>query len=141
MNDQRIRKFSVLWLNVLPCKGGLKGISPRELITGVKVDYNIHCKLSFGDYVQTHEEGNIKNGPEARTLGAISLGPNATSITGYWFLNLNTGKVVHRRSWTALPMPQEVIQRVELLAKRDHQPPLLTFCNRYGVFVRGNKQG
>ena len=31
-------------------------MSPKEIITGFRVIFLQHCKLEFGDYVQTHEE-------------------------------------------------------------------------------------
>ena len=47
---------------------------------------------------------------QARTLGAITLGPDSSARGGYYFMNLNTGKRIHRRNWTPLPMPDEVIK-------------------------------
>ena len=45
------------WLNMFPRKGGVsKTLSPRALLTGQTWSYTTHCKLEFGDYVQTHEE-------------------------------------------------------------------------------------
>ena len=47
----------VLWINAFPPKGGVSAsISPRTLLTGVKYDYNCHCKLVFGAYAQVHKE-------------------------------------------------------------------------------------
>ena len=64
-----------LWLNVFPPKGGISTISPRTLITGVKFDYTKHCKLPFGAYAQVNEEPSPSNIQNARTVGAICLGP------------------------------------------------------------------
>ena len=125
-------KFVVLWLNAFPTKGGPLHISPHEIVTGVALDYEKHCKLDFGSYVQTHEETHIRNGTEARTCGVIALGPNMSSRSGYWFMSLLTGKRIHRRKWTSLPMPSEVVSRVVHLAQLENQPELLTFCDRHG---------
>ena len=39
----------VLWINTFPPKGGVSAsIRPPTLLTGVKFDYNCHCKLAFG---------------------------------------------------------------------------------------------
>ena len=46
-------------------------------------------------------------------------------------MNLRTGKKLTRRRWTALPMPQEVIDRVNKLGEADGQPYILTFYNRH----------
>ena len=96
------------------------------------MDYNKHCRVPFGSYVQTHEENIRTNSLQARTLGAITLGPDNSNQVGYYFLNLNTGQRIHRRSWTLLPMPDFVIQRVEALGRRDNQPNLLTFTDKQG---------
>ena len=45
-------------------------------------------------------------------------------------MNLRTGKKLTRRRWTALTMPQEVIDRVNKLGEADRQPSLLTFYDR-----------
>ena len=66
-----------MWLNAFPPKGGVsKNLGPREIITGVKVDYNKHCKIPFGSYVQTREENAPRNSQNSRTIGAISLFPD-----------------------------------------------------------------
>ena len=46
-------------LLMFPRKGGVsKALSSRALLTGQSWSYTTHCKLEFGDYVQTHEEYN-----------------------------------------------------------------------------------
>ena len=65
-------------------------------------------------------------------MGAICLGPSGNLQGGYKFMNLRTGKKITRRRWMALPMPQEVIDRVNKLGETDGQPSLLTFYDRHG---------
>ena len=81
-------------------------------MTGIKLDYSKHCRLPFGLYVQVHDEPSPTSSPTARTVGAITLGPTGILQGGYKFLNLRTGKKITRRNWTHLPMPSEVIKRV-----------------------------
>jgi hypothetical protein len=58
-------------LNVYPPKDGVsRHISPRELITGIQIDYNKHIRAEFGEYVQTHEQHD--NSMKTRTTGAIA---------------------------------------------------------------------
>jgi hypothetical protein len=46
----------IFWLNIFPPKDGTsRKINPRELITGVKIDYNKHIQAEFGKYVQVYE--------------------------------------------------------------------------------------
>ena len=102
----------VLWLNMFPAKGVITNASPRNLMTGIKLDYNKHFRLQFGSYVQVHDEPSLTNSSNTRTIGAITLGPTGNLQGGYKFLNLRTGKKITRRNWTHLPMPIEVIERV-----------------------------
>ena len=96
-----------LWINMFPAKGGTPNVSPRTLMTGIKLDYSKHCSLPFGSYVQVHDEPSPTNSPTARTVGAITLGPTGILQGGYKFLNLRTGKKITRRNWTPLPIPSE----------------------------------
>ena len=125
--------FSTFWINCFPPKGGVSDhLSPRNLMTGTQLDYQKHCQLPFGAYVQAHEEPSPSNGMQARTVGAICLGPTGNAQGSYKFLNLRTGKLIKRRKWTELPMPDEVIKRVNQLGKADGMPELLTFYDRKG---------
>ena len=38
---------------------------------------------------------------------------------GFYFYNLSTGDIISRRSWSPLPMPKDVIDRVHELAAAD----------------------
>ena len=107
---------SNFWLNVFPAKPGASGdLNPRELITGCEIDYNKHCQLEFGEFVQAHEEHD--NSMAARTAGALALCPAGNAQGGHLFYSLNTGRVFNLKRWTALPMPADVIDRVHTLAR------------------------
>ena len=82
--------------------------------------------------MQVHEEPTPTNSPAAHTIGAITLVPTGNLQGGYKILNLQTGKKITRRNWTHLPMPTEVIKRVNQLGKEQNQPTLLTFQDRHG---------
>jgi len=41
-----------LWLNCFPGKDGIhETMSPRTIMTGLKLDHNKHCKVGFDTYV------------------------------------------------------------------------------------------
>ena len=89
----KLNKYIAHFLNAFPAKGGVSmNLSPGAIVTGLTIDYNKHCKLEFGAYVQTHEENAPRNSMTARSLGAIALGPSLGQSAGYYFMNLNTGK-------------------------------------------------
>ena len=74
----------------------------------------------------------------ARTIGAIALGL-ANDRAGYHqFLNLSTGKVISRRQYHVLPMTEEVIKRVEQLAKAENQPIKKYGCPEFERDTNGN---
>ena len=110
-------------------KGGIsQTMSPRTLLTGLTMNYNRHCRLEFGEYVQTHEEHDNSLNPHS--IGALALRPTGNVQGGYFFFSLTTGKVINRMRWTPIPMPKEVINRVERMARQEHAGTTLLFEDR-----------
>ena len=108
-------KASVFWLNSIPQKNGLDSkLSPRTIVTGQKLDFKRHCRFQFGQYVQTHKEHNNSMSP--RTVGALALRPTGNAQGSFYFMSLSTGRVLNRLQGTALPMPDDVIDRVRRMA-------------------------
>ena len=68
--------------------------SPRYLLTGRELEYPLHVRLEFGEYVQMHEKHG--NQMTDRTLGAICLDPNGNSQGGHYFMCLSTGARITR---------------------------------------------
>jgi hypothetical protein len=91
----------VFWRNMFALTGGVSTTqSPAELILNQKIDFNAHCRVEFGQYVQTHEEHD--NSMNARTVGAIATRPTGNSQGGYYFIRLDTGRRINRSDWTPL---------------------------------------
>jgi Reverse transcriptase (RNA-dependent DNA polymerase)/Zinc knuckle len=110
--------YGTFWLNSFPPNDGISDTySPRAIIIGTHLNYEKHCKLEFGTYVQAHEEHD--NSMATRTTGAIALRPTGNEQGGYYFFSLTTGRILNRNRWTALPMPADVIDRVHALARRN----------------------
>jgi hypothetical protein len=117
---------SNFWLNMFPAHDGVSAVqSPRRILTGQQGDYELHCQLEFGKYVQVHESHN--NSMLTRTTGAIALRPTGNIQGGFYFMSLTTGKRLTRYAWTPLPMPGEVITRVHALARRNPADGALVF--------------
>lgn len=53
----------------------------------------------------------------ARTIGAIALRPTGNAQGGHYFYSLVTGRRVIRNQWTELPMPGDVIIRIQRMAE------------------------
>ncbi len=83
--------LSVFWMNAFPHKNGISAsLSPRTIVTGRHVDFKTHCRIEYGQYVQTHEKHN--NTMDTRTVGALALRPTDNAQGGYDFYSLVTGK-------------------------------------------------
>jgi Reverse transcriptase (RNA-dependent DNA polymerase) len=119
------------WLNCFPAADGVSDtLSPRAIIDGTTIDFTRHCKLQFGEYVQTHEPHDNSMAP--RTIGAIALRPTGNDQGGHYFYSLSSGKRITRSHWTTLPMPNEVIKQVHRWARRDRMVRgRLSFHSRY----------
>ena len=122
-------KTAVFWLNAFPvAKGVSQELSPRTMLTGQQVDYKQHCRYQFGEYVQTHEEHNNSMNP--RTVGAIALRPVGNGQGSFDFLSVTTGRVLNRLHATALPMPDDVIEKLHRMARQQKSNPGLIFADR-----------
>ena len=62
-----------------------------------------------------HDDLDITNTMQSRTTGAINLGVTGSIQGTHKFFSLNTGEIIVRRKWTELPVPNEVINRLEEL--------------------------
>ena len=86
---------SVFLLNLFPPADGVSAtLSPRSLVTGFQLDYNKHCRLEFGTYVQTHEEHD--KSMATRTMDGTALRPTGNAQGGHYFFSLNTGRRLNR---------------------------------------------
>ena len=118
----------VRWLNTFPPKNGVSEFySPRMIMAGKPLDFDKHCVTPFGSYVQALQENVPTNTTAPRTIGCIYLRFMDNRQAGYELLNLTTKKVITRRKFTEIPTPQNVIDRVEQMAKDDGMHPDLTF--------------
>eukprot|EP00957_Ditylum_brightwellii_P017274 1301362-Ditylum_brightwellii.AAC.1 len=114
--------FSVIWLNAFAPKSGISSTySPRTIVCGTNLAYKNHCKIPFDAYAQMHKDNSPTNSMNDRTIGAIALGPSFNLQGGYKFMSLETGKLIHRRKFTELPMPENVIKQVERRAEQEEQ--------------------
>ena len=122
-------KTAVFWLKAFPVLGGASGnLSPHTILTGQKVDYKRHCRFQFGEYTQTHEEHDNSMNP--RTVGALALHPVGNGQGSFYFLSISLGRVLNRLHATALPMPDDIIERIHRMARQQKNNPGLIFADR-----------
>lgn len=107
-------------LNYFPPKDGVSSYySPREILHGIKLDYQKHCTIPLFAYVQAHDEPEPRNSQHARTIDCIYLRPLANAQGGHELLNLVSGRVITRRKVTVIPMTRRIIELVEDMAQTD----------------------
>ena len=100
----------IKWLNMFPPKGGISTVySLRAIVTRKPIDYNKHCKFSYGGYVQALQENNTTNTEAPRTIDAIFLQTLDNQQAGYLLMNLATGKTITRRKCWEISMTQNVV--------------------------------
>jgi hypothetical protein len=107
--------------NMLPHADGISDtMSPATIITGLpKPDFNT-LTLEFGSYVQV-DDGTSTN-TKSRTLGAIATNPTGNSSGDHFFMSLESGECIHRRSWTTIPISDAAISRVDAIAADEGMP-------------------
>ena len=104
-------------LNLFPAKGGVSPYySPHMIITGTNWDYNKHCQVPLGAYVQANQDNDPTNTNAPRTIDAIYLRPMKNKQGGHELMNLQTGKHCTRQRVKALPVTDLVIKAVEQMA-------------------------
>lgn len=119
-------------LNLFPAKGGVsKYYSPRAIMTQQVIDYNKHCKIPFGSFVQASHETDRTNTNVARMIDCIYLWPNNSIQGGHEVMDLTTGRVITRNRVTVIPLSNVIIQAVERMAE-DQGMKDLRFKNRHG---------
>ena len=123
-------------LNFIPSKGGIsKYYSPHVIVTHRSVDHQKHLMHPFGTYVQAHNEPDPSNTLQPRTLDCIYLRYNANHQGGHELLDLRTGRVIQRRTVTAVPITKQVIDVVHAMATSEGMPDGLKIETKSGIIL------
>ena len=86
--------------------------SPREIITGMKMDYKRDCRLEFGEYVEVHDKPTPTNGMKSCTGPCVALGPTGNIQGTYKFMDIKTGIKLKKRLWICIPMSDSVTGKI-----------------------------
>ena len=97
---QWIVYYAVTMVNCMPSRLTACRASPRELFSGLKLDYSKDTRLAFGDYVQVFNKNASVDERKPRTDGAIALLPGGNAQGSWRFLLLKNMQVVTRDHWT-----------------------------------------
>ena len=117
----------IFWIKVLPTSPSVGGnLSTHQITTSLTINDMKHCRPQFSTYAQFHKSHD--NTMQERTTGAISLWPTGNAQGAYFFMSLTTGQILNRQSFTPLPLPQDVINSVHHLVRRN--PKGLDIRNR-----------
>eukprot|EP00804_Cyclotella_cryptica_P008907 CCRYP_012017-RA/>CCRYP_012017-RA protein AED:0.23 eAED:0.23 QI:0/0/0/0.75/0.33/0.25/4/0/1155 len=129
-----LMSFVVFWLNATPVTNGISTLlSLREIVTQQKVDFQRHCRVPFGAYIEASKDAMITNTMRPRTHGCIELGPSGNLQGSVKCFDLKTGMVVKRCTVAELPMPDAVIRKISFWGKKSKQaqfPDKLQFLSR-----------
>ena len=123
--------FMVLWMYAFPVKSRVSDkILPRELLLQWRLNYMKHCRVEPGTYCEVHDERTPTNTMTPQTHEVIALGPTGNLQGSVKFYCIHTGRVLKRRSFTPMPMPDHVIWRVNAIGTREGQGCAFRFLNR-----------
>ena len=123
-------------MNASPLQSGITGgFSPRELMTGLTVNFTKNCTVDVGAYVESSTDAIITDGNNDRIHACIALGPSG-NIQGYinWF-DLDTGRVVVRRIFKKCIWTERLLRKANTRGKKDKKTILkgqIKFLNRKG---------
>ena len=92
------------------------GVSPREILTGVKPNFKKCLPVAFGDFCQVLER-NPDNTMASRTVSALALLPTGNGPVK--FASLATGKTITRERFTIVHnVPYEMLAIVKTMQER-----------------------
>ena len=100
------------------------------------VNFKDHCKLDVGGYVEASNDAVITNDNSNRTHACIFLGPSGNRQGSLNCFDLETGKVVVRRSAKQLLWPDRLLKKAEEWGKKGKSAVLrgqIKFLNRHGL--------
>ncbi len=122
--------FTVFWLNNFLVRKGISSTYlPGEILVRWQLDYKKHCRVLPGTYCKVHDKPDPLNSIAGRTHEGIALGPMDNFQGSIKFFCLNTGRVLKRWSFAALPMPTRVIKCLDTIGAQEAQGQEFRFLN------------
>jgi hypothetical protein len=117
-------------------KGGVsKFYSPRMIVTKDNLNYNKHCLIPLGTYVQADHEATFKNDNHPCTLDCMYLRYINNDQGGHELLDLRTGKTICHQTVTKVPITTSIIKLVHAIVAQDGMKTGLKLQNRSGKVI------
>jgi hypothetical protein len=101
--------------------------TPRELVTGMKINAKQHLNLPFGEVALFHVPNLSKDRDTSQRAEygiVIASDLNSHGVKQVWLVN--SGKVVHRVKYTKVPLSKEVISMIYAYHKTMNLDTMLT---------------
>ena len=125
--------FSILMINAIILESVISNtLSPGALFDDIHLDYNVHCRLRFLQYVQMHHEST--NTISRRASAALNLGPTGDRQGNHHFYDIGTNRVVERLidKHTRVPMPEDAPAKLHKVGVREKMPEGLIIGTKIG---------
>ena len=123
-------------LNASPRYQGVTGgFFPRELVTGRTINYLRDCRATVGVYIDASRDSMVTNGQDNRTHPCIALGASGNRQGSIKCFDLETGKVVVRRTFRTMAWPDRLIKKANAWGKKIKSSVVkedIKFLNRHG---------
>ena len=121
----------LFWLNCIPTK--FTNYSPARIMKDRVIDYKIHCKHQFGEYVQVVMKSTSLIEVE-RTVDALAAYPTGNEQGTWRYYNITTGKPISHKKGTNVPVPEQLPDRIHALAENEPED-FIILDNHGNVFV------
>jgi hypothetical protein len=99
------------------------------------LDYNKHCSIPFGAYVQARTEPDPRNTQQPRTLDCIYRRYTDNDQGGHHLLDLRTNRTIKRRTVTVVPITSVIIDLVHKITDNDKLPDGLKIATKSGIIL------
>jgi hypothetical protein len=122
--------------NFFPPTGGISPYySPQMIMHRKSLDFEKHCSIPFGSYVQAHTKPDPKHTQHPCTLDCIYLRYVDNNQGGHHLLDLQTGCTIKRCTITTIPITENVIDLVHSMAENDNMKTGLEIETRSGTIL------
>ena len=103
--------------NAFPNMSENKWFSPREIVTGLTVEYKRNCEAAAGAYVEASIDVDTTNDNVERRQSCVYLGRIRNHQGSIKCFITDTSAVVVRWIFEVLPYPDALLKKIETLVK------------------------